>query len=862
MYLPLHLCVRRYRHIIAISCAVWFLILATGVTGFSQESYLVTAADASLNVYDLSTNNLIERITSGLGKNVPIVGPDNRLAFVAGGSFLGAFDLTIGRETRRMPQLYPQSGISMAFTSDGRWLLVGDDTGSSFSGSLDIFDPARMVLLRRIPLAGAMGFGSVNVGCIVVVGNKAYVTSTFLDGNHPAVAVVDLRTFSVRPIAIPYGHFDFGPSQPTSPNAAATPDGKYVVLGEDVNGSYHLYFISTATDRLAIDSVVTTDPYGIVIPPVTNPAYGYVVGIDSSNNLSATVLDLNNGSPTFGQLLPQTEVLLGQYLVSPTGEAINQEGTKLVVTGQEASANAVVIDTALMLTDPSHAIVATTTVAGGALTNGVTVATVTTTQPPTAPTVTGVSGSVTNDTATTIHVSGTNFASAAQVRIGSMVPLNATVNSPTDLEVTVPVNAPAAPGLDVIVTNSAVSSPPAQQNQSGLLAGGLTINVTPAFSTTYQFAALNDADGSLSVFEPNQKSMVNVAMNPPAGISLAFNTSGANLYAGSNNMGPQVLALNLTTDSITPVGLPGPYGPVYQALVASINPGTGGSVVYAWTSVSSDIAVSMVDTNPASPTFNTVLKNLYAGIGGSDIYIPWSGTSTPNGRFVYVEYEDVFTGQYYIAIFDVVNGGPATVLSTTSLGVLGNEQFDMYITPDNQSLLMLECCQNLGYGIDVFDVGTNPKNPTLVTTIIGSAPNHVGGSGFGFPFSYQVVGNRLFALDIENQFLLAFNFDRQHGNFTQLGGAPAQGFFFGNPYIAVTPDGNLIYVPFGESDTVSVFDANKVASSQPALITNFASFHGPAVMAISPVTGGDLLNRKPRAAVDVQGARQRPAQQE
>ena len=57
MYLPLHLCVRRYRHIIAISCAVWFLILATGVTGFSQESYLVTAADASLNVYDLSTNN-------------------------------------------------------------------------------------------------------------------------------------------------------------------------------------------------------------------------------------------------------------------------------------------------------------------------------------------------------------------------------------------------------------------------------------------------------------------------------------------------------------------------------------------------------------------------------------------------------------------------------------------------------------------------------------------------------------------------------------------------------------------------------------------------------------------------------------
>jgi hypothetical protein len=867
MYLPLRLCVRRYRRMVAISCAVWFVVLAASVAGCSQESYLVTAADASLNVYDLSSNNLIERITSGLGKDVPIVGPDNRLAFVAGGSFLGAFDLTLKREIRRMPQIYPQAGISMAFTSDGRWLLVGDDTGSSFSGSLDIFDPARMVLLRRIPLAGAMGFGSVNVGSIVVVGNKAYVTSTFPDVNHPAVAVVDLRTFSVRPIAIPYGHFDFGPSQPSSPNAAATPDGKYVVLGEDVNGSYHLYFISTATDRLAIDSVVPTDPYGIVIPPVTGPSYGYVVATDSVNLPLAIVLDLNNGSPTFGQLLPQTEVPLSQYLSNETGEAINVEGSKLIVTGQGLDANVVVIDTALMLTDPSHAIVATTTVAGGALTNGVTVATVTTTQPPTAPTVTGVSGSVTNDTATTIHVSGTNFASAAQVRIGSMAPLNATVNSPTDLEVTVPVNAPAAPGLDVIVTNPSVSSPPAQQNQSGLLAAGLTINVTPAFGTSYQFAALNDADGSLSVFQPNQKSMVNVPMTPAAATSLTFNASGADLYAGSvgpvtNNM-PEVLALNLTTDSITPVGLAGFNIAAYKALVASTNPVTGGSVVYAWTDVSGDIAVSMVDTNPASPTFNTVINTFYAGIGGSDFYYPFSGTATPNGKFVYVEYEDLFTGQFYIAIFDVVNGGPATILTTTSLGVLGNEQFDMYITPDNQSLfLLVACCRSLGVGIGVFDIGANPKNPNLVTTISGMDSNHVGGGGPGLLFSYQVVGNRLFALDIENQFLLAFNFDRQHGNFTQLGASPAPGSFFGNPYIAASPDGNLIYVPFGESDTVSVFDANKVASSQPALITNFASFHGPAVMAVSPVTEGDLLNRKPRAAADDQGARQRPARQE
>jgi hypothetical protein len=272
-------------------------------------------------------------------------------------------------------------------------------------------------------------------------------------------------------------------------------------------------------------------------------------------------------------------------------------------------------------------------------------------------------------------------------------------------------------------------------------------------------------------------------------------------------------------------------------------------VVYEWASAYgyTDIAVSMVDTNPASPTFNTVIETLNAGLSGSDYYSAEAGTATPDGKFVYVYYTDLSIPLNYdfIAIFDVVHGGPATIISTSSLGIA--QQFDMYVTPDGKSLLLQTYYDGyLGLGIGVFDISANPKNPTLVTTITGTSPSIVGGAGPNFLFSYQVVGNRLFVFSYNTDLLLAFNFDRQHGNYSQLGAYYWQGTFSGNAYIAVSPDGSLIYIPFGGDDMIAVYDATKLVNGQPALITNLASFHGPAVMAVSPVSGSDLLKRGPR----------------
>ena len=86
-----------------------------------------------------------------------------------------------------------------------------------------------------------MGASSGNLGSVVVVGHKAYVTTYYPDENRPGIAVVDLRTLRARRIATRTGYFD-GYVGYATPNAAATADGKYVIVAQtsDVDGSYHL----------------------------------------------------------------------------------------------------------------------------------------------------------------------------------------------------------------------------------------------------------------------------------------------------------------------------------------------------------------------------------------------------------------------------------------------------------------------------------------------------------------------------------------------------------------------------------------------------------------------------------------------
>jgi hypothetical protein len=302
---------------------------------------------------------------------------------------------------------------------------------------------------------------------------------------------------------------------------------------------------------------------------------------------------------------------------------------------------------------------------------------------------------------------------------------------------------------------------------------------------------------------------------------------------------PYLLDLNLTTQAETAIQTSGNRTFGYKSMDASINPATGLSVVYEWAGTQ-DITVSMVDTDPSSPTFNTVIKTLPGNLG-TDFYIPWSGAATPDGKYVYVNVLDENPGvgeTYNIVIFDVVHGGNPVVLSTSTLGV-ADQQFSMYVSPDGKSLLLLFYDSNGDGGIKVFDISANPLNPTLVTSITANDNPYN-----GLLYSYTIVGNRLFAYDYVNgpvtNPIWIWNFDRQHNNFSLLGSATDDTYGYGNKVIAVSPDGNLLFVPGFES--VQIYNVGNIVNGQAPLITQLAAYHGPSVLAVSPVAGQNLVS--------------------
>ncbi len=828
--------------------AALFVVVLVAPAVLAQESLIVPAKGGTVSVLDFETLNLEQTLNVAGYQAFAAVGNNPRLAFVgaSNGSYLSVVDFTIGREINRVYDMCPFA--MPAFTPDREYLLVEDNCDST----LKVVDTSAQKVVRSLDLAPYMGTGTqfTQFGSIVVVGQKAYVTTTGPDPIHPAIAMVDLKKFKVKAITIPAGYFeDVGL---WSPNAAATPDGKYVVMVQSSPDltTYHLLFISTATDQLIMDKALDFDPYGLLITPVNSPGnvYGYVLGF-GYEGFSVMLVDLNEGSPTFGQLLTETEVVLQSYFNYDFSAVLNHDGTRLVVgagrNGQSSpNPNVVVIDTTQMLHNPGGAIKGTAIVANGLNTHGMAIATITSTPPPTVPTVTSVTSSIINDRDSLVRVTGTNFAHGAQVRVGNTPPLPAKVDGSTTLHVTVPENWPAQAKLDVVVTNPNTKMPPAQQYQSGLLAEQFTILPTSDFRPQHQFAALAVGDYSVAVYEPNQQTMIDVP-NTVLPYGITFNRDGKEIYsAGLGTRGlatpAETAAWNPSDDTLraeTPFSTGSSISVIDELiLAASVNPFTGKPVVFVPVRTRSgntnDIAVEVVDTDASSPTFNQVILTISAGLGlnNSAQLTAWGGTATSDGKYVYVNYYYLQSGVwvYFVGIFDVVHG-TVTSISTDSLGV-APQQSEMTVTPDGKSLLMMGISLNGAGPIGVFDISINPKNPTLLTTICGKAPKK---KPFYF-YSWKVVGNRLFALDGNFGDVVAFNFDRKNLNFSQLGL-----YTVGNPqnlggYIGVSPDGALIYVPIIGYDMLAVLDASKLVHGHSPLITNIGAFRSPYQVTVSP----------------------------
>ncbi len=846
------------RKVYSVLCLVVLLAslnLSLSPAALAQEKLIAPMQYGTISVVDLTTLNAEEVITAGAYQAFALVGANPRLGFVGASTYLSVIDFTVGREVNRIYGVcaYP----SGAFTTDKKYLLVEDACGYGYYQGLTVVNATTGNVVRRVNLSPALGQGAYNgsLGPVVVAGNKAYVPAQYGDPVLSPLAVLDLRTFKVKRVNVPSGFLDY--STLWTPNVAATPDQKYVVMVEDVNSDYssHLYVISTANDQVVLDQPLSFDPVGMVITPVNaaGKVYGYLLGLDMNQGykFAAIVIDLNEGSKTFGQPLPQTEVFLNTYFFYSSTAVINGDGSRLVVGGYKASntgspnPNVVELDTAKMLTNPSQAILGSTTLGGGTRPHGFTIATISKTSPATAPTVTKVSpAKITNDVDNTLTITGTNFAKNATVRIGTFPPLPATVSSSTSLQVNVGKDFPAQASLDVVVTNPRTNGMPSQQYESGLLPGALTVLPNPQFQPKNQFAVFNISTYSVSVYNLGQQTMINVP-NSIVPYGIAFSTDGAGIYGPS--YGPrgvnskQVAEWNPLDDSLkAQIPLSGVQSLAQSigdlTLSSSIDPGSGDPVVFVPTATYGgpgdwDIGVQMVDTKS-----NTVTKVLAAGLG-SDYAYQYGGVATPDGKYVYV------AAQYYpaqtsdsIIVFDVLNG-TITLLDTATLGVAPN-QSEMTVSPDGQSLLL----QGVGSGgspIAVFDISANPKNPTLVTTIAGNPPP--GSPPFGF-YNWKVAAGRLFAMDYTQNAVVAFNFDRAHNNFSQLNYYLVP-LGYSTFSLAVSPDGNLIYVPIQNYDAMGVLDANALVNGQNPLITLLGAFVNPYQVIVSPVAQHDKVRQ-------------------
>ncbi len=778
-----------------------------------------------------------------------VIAPNGRLEFVANinGSYISVVDLTIQAEIARIRDV---NGWSIAITSDGQKLVsVGHGRDE-----LDVIDIATVInnpaaAVTRISLDGKLGdvvgVNDVHPFSLALVGYQAYVANEF-----GPLIVVNFTTPAAPGITTVAGTAAFAALDlHAGHQVAATPDGSTVAVFGRPAGSTTavVYLISTSNNALS-QTVPTAfrTARTITITPNPNAASGVVAflgGRIPSNAGVIQVLDLRNGSGTYGQVLAST-VSLGTTI---TDMALTPDGATLqVVNGvfqgsTGAPGNLYTLNAASILTSPSTALLSTVTIPNSISVRGIAVGYVQTSPSPGAPQVSDVQPSeITNEAPKTVTIVGDNFAAGAMVRIGNLDPLPTTFVSRQQITVSVPAAAAVQLGTIVVTQPNSAAGPLAANVSGGGAQNGGTLRISPpaSFSPVHPVAVVNYGNNLSLLFRDS-------ALLPAGPFSPTLAIAPDGLYAYSGMTEVDITHLD-TQQSLPPV-----LGPLSGSGTQAFSDCAGGSDNYAIAPdpttgkkvlylVSCDAATEssdtlyFVDVDPSSTTTRNTLLARTIQVPNTDFLYAQALAVTPDGRYVYSvdSYSGVnSTTPSRLVIFDVLNSTSTIIPDITTLGA-DPYQGHIQVAPDGHSLLLS------GTGattIKVYDIqGANALAPVLVTTITGSgAPT----SNPPLLYWFQVVGTRLYAYASDQRFVQIFNFDRTTSNFAPLGSyviPSAPGAFAGSA-MAVTPEGSLIYAVVENEDAVAVLDANLVAASSPnALITKMRTAINPSNVAISP----------------------------
>ena len=164
----------------------------------------------------------------------------------------------------------------------------------------------------------------------------------------------------------------------------------------------------------------------------------------------------------------------------------------------------------------------------------------------------------------------------------------------------------------------------------------------------------------------------------PAGLTSAANVGnspqqivvtpdGTRSYYSANGSA-QVRMIDLATDTVG--ATIGGVGASPRGLAAKAD----GSTVY----VVSDTGVVVIDSNPASGTYNSVVGTIAIGGNGQDVVF------SPDGKWAYVTNQGV-DGQVFVIDTDPGSGSYNTVFRTISLGV-GEKPSAVAVSPDGSTL--------------------------------------------------------------------------------------------------------------------------------------------------------------------------------
>jgi hypothetical protein len=439
---------------------------------------------------------------------------------------------------------------------------------------------------------------------------------------------------------------------------------------------------------------------------------------------------------------------------------------------------------------------------------------------------------IVNNADTAIQISGSGFASDAQVRVGTLDPIAAQVTSASQLQVTIPATS-ATQGAPIIVTNPNVTQGVAGGQQSGILRNAFVIATPPTFQPVNQVAVPNSAESTFAVLNVSTNTTLAPAVatgTRPLGVAILPDGSRAfieNLFAPA-----AIDVYNFATNTIEAhiILNPASNGFPGQTKGIVLAPIFGTTTLAAYVDVSHPVAggfsvdVDVIGADPASPGFETVLATISTG-APNPTGTPGAIAVTPDGHYAFIQtFQRGVSNDVNFIVLDLSTGVSTTIPGST-FGFTGF-QSNFELSSDGK-YLVVEADSGL---LPVLDVGTNPFNPTVVANVGTVAPG-------GFLLS-RVVASRLYAFDPSHNFIDIFNFNPAVNDFTELGNFtfPGTSSLFGN-VLDVTPDGKLIYLPLREEDAVAVVDATKVIAKDPAaLVAKIGTGISPSMVAVRPGT--------------------------